>query len=82
MRIPQYLQLEQRQIDKLNQWMDRQKKPTVEEHDEMYGGACFTSCIYFKIQGGSICDEIKAVNEFTGETCDLTIDDDNELAPL
>jgi hypothetical protein len=81
MTIPSYLNLEQRQIDKLARWSEAQAKPTMDQHDEMYGGACMTSPVRFEIRNCSICTEIKAVNEFTGSVCDLTIDDDNELAP-
>lgn len=77
--IPNCLNLRQDQIDKLNKWKESQKRPTLDEHDEMYGGACLTSLFYFKIRETSIVTEILVINEFTGEKCNLTIDDDNEL---
>lgn len=82
MNIPRYLQLEPRQIAKLEQWEARQKLPSIEEHDEMYGGCCMTSCYVFTVRNSSICTEISCTNEFTKQKCDLTIDDDNELSPL
>lgn len=82
--IPWELNLEQRQINKVIKWVKKLPKMTMEEHDECYGGMTISSGITWKIDKDSVCTSIFAIHtDFRGKEykCDLTIDDDNELAP-
>lgn len=79
MNIPSCISLRQDQIDKLNNWVNSQKKMSLEEHDKIYGGACLTSPYLFQIRETSIATEIYVFNGFTGDRVNLTIDDDNKL---
>lgn len=84
MHIPSYLNLEQRQIDKLKAWLAGLPKWTIEEHDANFGGASIGGSLCYIITPDSICDSLIVEASCPGNqtfTCDLTIDDDNELAP-
>lgn len=89
LNIPEYIKLEQRQIDKAQAWFDRRNR-IIEAHSKLKATAeawseedCSPiSTITWKIRGGGICTQILLEDAITGNVCDLTIDDDNELSPL
>lgn len=87
--IPSCVKLEKNQIKKAQQWFDERNQYIKESasarasadawvEEDCDGG----SSILFTVQNGGICCEIKIKCLITGMMCDLTIDDDNNLAPL
>lgn len=80
MNIPSCINLTEGQKRKFFEFVATLVPISIEEHDEQFGGFCFTNRIVFEIQETSIGFNIWARDEITGKRISLLTDEDIEAS--
>jgi hypothetical protein len=76
--IPSCLILTRAQVEKLAEFVKSLEPITIEQHDEMFGGACLTSRLEFICWDTSIGFNLKVRDSVTGREQSLLTEEDLE----